>query len=122
MLIFFATALNLLHDFFKKTYFENELSCNPELDFDGNQEILIGTYGELVLVYKEDQNSGKWSLKWSKNFNNPVHNIFHLDFDSLRVQFDFSPCLTRTTGIYCQVYHRHVHTLTWFNQNFMDHY
>ena len=64
---------------FKKNYLENELSCNPELDFDGNQEILIGTYGELVLVYKEDQNSGKWSLKWSKNFNNPVHNIFHLD-------------------------------------------
>ena len=63
----------------KLSWEENELSCNPELDFDGNQEILIGTYGELVLVYKEDQNSGKWSLKWSKNFNNPVHNIFHLD-------------------------------------------
>ena len=23
-----------------------------DIDFDGNQEILIGTYGELVLVYK----------------------------------------------------------------------
>ena len=26
-----------------------------DIDFDGNQEILIGTYGEQVLVYKQDE-------------------------------------------------------------------
>jgi len=50
-----------------------------DIDFDGHQEILIGTYGELVLVYKEDNINEKWTLQWSKSFNNPIHNIFHLD-------------------------------------------
>ena len=49
-----------------------------DIDFDGKQEILIGTYGEQMLVYKnvrEDQ----WVLHWNKSFNNPIHNIYHLD-------------------------------------------
>ena len=50
-----------------------------DIDFDGNQEILIGTYGEQVLVYKQDELNKKWSLQWTKSFNNPIHNIFHLD-------------------------------------------
>ena len=60
-----------------------------DIDFDGHQEILIGTYGELVLVYKEDNINEKWTLQWSKSFNNPIHNIFHLDLtgDGIRDLF-----------------------------------
>ena len=51
-------------------------------DFDGKEEILIGTYGEELLVYKssdEIENDGQWTLNFSKSFNNPIHAIFHLD-------------------------------------------
>ena len=52
-----------------------------DIDFDGRQEILIGTYGEELLVYKvsADKNISDWTLQWSKSFNNPIHGIFHLD-------------------------------------------
>lgn len=50
-----------------------------DLDFDGNLEILMGTFGEQLIIYKEDQTNQKWTLDWRKSFNNPIHNVFHLD-------------------------------------------
>ena len=51
-----------------------------DIDFDGRQEILIGTYGEELLVYRQsDENISAWKLQWSKSFNNPIHGVFNLD-------------------------------------------
>ena len=49
-----------------------------DIDFDGQQEILMGTYGEELLVYKKSDEKA-WKLQWSKSFNNPIHGVFHLD-------------------------------------------
>lgn len=49
-----------------------------DFDFDGRQEILIGTYGEQLLAYKE-MNDRKWALIWQKSFNNPIHKLFYTD-------------------------------------------
>lgn len=46
------------------------------------QEIVIGTYGEELLVYKATPNekgTENWTLAWSKSFNNPIHCLFYLD-------------------------------------------
>ena len=53
-------------------------------DFDGKEEILIGTYGEELLVYKsiEEENEEKWTLNFSKSFNNPIHAIYHCDLSN----------------------------------------
>ena len=49
-----------------------------DIDFDGHKEILIGTFGEKMLVYKSHADC-QWRLEWSKCFNNPIHGIFSLD-------------------------------------------
>ena len=49
-------------------------------DFDGKEEILIGTYGEELLVYKSSAEIPmEWTLKFSKSLNNPIHAIFQAD-------------------------------------------
>ena len=54
-----------------------------DLDFDGKNEIIIGTYGEMFLVYKaqkdEELNKECWNLVWEKSFNCPIHGIFDVD-------------------------------------------
>lgn len=49
-----------------------------DFDFDGRQEILIGTYGEQLLAYKEMKDQ-TWVLIWQKSFNNPIHQLFYTD-------------------------------------------
>ena len=52
-----------------------------DVDFDGNLEVIIGTYGEQILAYKEiiDDETRKWQLLWRTTLHNPIHNIFHTD-------------------------------------------
>ena len=53
-----------------------------DIDFDGNYEIILGTYGEMILVYKSQRNDNDketWSLIWEKCFNSPIHSIFEMD-------------------------------------------
>ncbi len=51
-----------------------------DLDFDGKPEIIVGTYGQMILVYKEDEDTPcKWKLIWTKAFNNPIHSICEAD-------------------------------------------
>ncbi|CAG8575752.1 2991_t:CDS:10 [Funneliformis caledonium] len=55
-----------------------------DIDWDGQNEILIGTYGRELLVYKQDINSqGKitFQLIWQRSFTHPIYRISGLDLN-----------------------------------------
>ena len=58
-------------------------ACITDLDFDGKDEIVIGTYGEVMLVYKSviDEELGveDWEQVWKKDFTSPIRGIFETD-------------------------------------------
>jgi hypothetical protein len=44
-----------------------------DIDLDGNNEILLGTYGQELLVYKEaPQPSNEYELCWKRGFTHPL--------------------------------------------------
>ncbi|XP_069681565.1 KICSTOR complex protein kaptin-like isoform X2 [Periplaneta americana] len=58
-------------------------STIADVDMDGRNEIVLGTYGQEVLVYKYQQNesdkAGSWFLRSQRSFANPIHSILYLD-------------------------------------------
>lgn len=61
-----------------------------DLDFDGQKEVLLGTYGQELLCYKFDQpvegTCGTFQLLWRRSFKSPLLSIIYLDLtgDGLR--------------------------------------
>ncbi|CAG0891548.1 unnamed protein product [Darwinula stevensoni] len=49
--------------------------CVVDLDMDGELELLVGTYGQELLVYKEDEGEKKWRLAWRRSFAAPLLSI-----------------------------------------------
>jgi len=60
-------------------------SCVADIDFDGNNEIILGTYGQELLVYKwSAADNGlsdhiRFDLMWSRSFSKPLLSIRDLD-------------------------------------------
>lgn len=48
-----------------------------DLDLDGSVEVLLGTYGRQLLVYKWDSNA--WDLRATRTLCHPVHSLHYLD-------------------------------------------
>lgn len=61
-----------------------------DLDFDGQKEVLLGTYGQELLCYKYQQavkgGDGQFQLQWRRSFKSPLLSIIYLDLtgDGLR--------------------------------------
>ncbi|CAG8777706.1 28222_t:CDS:10, partial [Gigaspora margarita] len=55
-----------------------------DVDWDGNNEILVGTYGRELLVYKQDidhHNVLTFKLIWQRSFSHPIYQIANLDLN-----------------------------------------
>jgi len=55
-----------------------------DIDWDGKNEILIGTYGRELLIYKQSVNSQGiiiYQLLWQKSFTHPIYQITSLDLN-----------------------------------------
>ncbi|XP_015593630.1 KICSTOR complex protein kaptin [Cephus cinctus] len=52
-------------------------SCIADINMDGRNEILLGTYGQEILVYT--LNDGNWDLTEKRLFEAPVHSICYMD-------------------------------------------
>ncbi|XP_077596921.1 KICSTOR complex protein kaptin [Stigmatopora nigra] len=61
-----------------------------DLDFDGQKEVLLGTYGQELLCYKFQRatagEDGHFQLLWQRSFKSPLLSIIYLDLtgDGLR--------------------------------------
>ncbi|XP_072231372.1 KICSTOR complex protein kaptin [Leuresthes tenuis] len=61
-----------------------------DLDFDGQKEVLLGTYGQELLCYKfqpaDSELEGQFQLQWRRSFKSPLLSIIYLDLtgDGLR--------------------------------------
>ncbi|XP_057677947.1 KICSTOR complex protein kaptin isoform X1 [Corythoichthys intestinalis] len=61
-----------------------------DLDFDGQKEVLLGTYGQELLCYKFQHaaagEEGHFQLLWRRSFKSPLLSIIYLDLtgDGLR--------------------------------------
>ncbi|XP_029304866.1 KICSTOR complex protein kaptin [Cottoperca gobio] len=61
-----------------------------DLDFDGQKEVLLGTYGQELLCYKFQPagrgRDGQFKLQWRRSFKSPLLSIIYLDLtgDGLR--------------------------------------
>lgn len=61
-----------------------------DLDFDGQKEVLLGTYGQELLCYKFQPagkgQDGQFQLQWRRSFKSPLLSIIYLDLtgDGLR--------------------------------------
>ncbi|CAG8481604.1 219_t:CDS:10 [Racocetra persica] len=55
-----------------------------DVDWDGKNEILVGTYGRELLVYKQDidkHNVLTFKLIWQRSFSHPIYQIANLDLN-----------------------------------------
>lgn len=61
-----------------------------DLDFDGQKEVLLGTYGQELLCYKfqpaGSRHDGQFQLQWRRSFKSPLLSVIYLDLtgDGLR--------------------------------------
>jgi len=59
--------------------------CIADIDMDGQNEILLGTYGQDVLAYKFDTNPSEsnpgngYYLMWSHHFSHPILSLDYVD-------------------------------------------
>ncbi|KAJ7376499.1 hypothetical protein OS493_034235 [Desmophyllum pertusum] len=63
-------------------------TCIADVDWDGNNEIILGTYGQELLVYKcisvpdntlQSSSNVDFQLMWRRSFANPLFAIEYLD-------------------------------------------
>ncbi|KAG1462173.1 hypothetical protein G6F56_005572 [Rhizopus delemar] len=52
-----------------------------DVDWDGEKEILIGTYGRQVLIYKQVAGTQIYNILWKRQFAYPIYRIVHLDLN-----------------------------------------
>ncbi|TRY57329.1 hypothetical protein DNTS_024927, partial [Danionella cerebrum] len=54
-----------------------------DLDFDGHQELLLGTYGQDLLCYKffhlNEASEGTFQMLWRRSFKSPLLSLIYLD-------------------------------------------
>ncbi|XP_047462131.1 KICSTOR complex protein kaptin [Mugil cephalus] len=61
-----------------------------DLDFDGQREVLLGTYGQELLCYKfqpkSSRRDGQFQLQWRRSFKSPLLSVIYSDLtgDGLR--------------------------------------
>jgi len=53
-----------------------------DVDMDGRPEILLGTYGQELLVYKHLGDSKEWILWSQTTLSNPIYSLLYLDLTS----------------------------------------
>jgi len=57
-------------------------ACIADVDWDGCDEIILGTYGQEILVYKcvvTSANNVDFTLIWRRSFANPLFAVEYLD-------------------------------------------
>lgn len=52
-----------------------------DVDWDGEKEILIGTYGRQVLIYKQVAGTQVYTVLWRRQFAYPIYRMTHLDLN-----------------------------------------
>ncbi|KAI8381032.1 uncharacterized protein BYT42DRAFT_289604 [Radiomyces spectabilis] len=52
-----------------------------DVDWDGEMEILIGTYGRQVLIYKQVAGTQDYNVLWRRQFAYPIYRMTHLDLN-----------------------------------------
>ncbi|KAI7900813.1 uncharacterized protein BX663DRAFT_488127 [Cokeromyces recurvatus] len=52
-----------------------------DVDWDGDKEILIGTYGRQVLIYKQVAGTQLYTVLWKKQFAYPIYRMSNLDLN-----------------------------------------
>ncbi|KAG2215170.1 hypothetical protein INT46_001446 [Mucor plumbeus] len=52
-----------------------------DVDWDGEKEILIGTYGRQVLIYKQVAGTQVYTVLWKRQFAYPIYRMTHLDLN-----------------------------------------
>ena len=50
-----------------------------DVDLDGDREVVLGTAGEQLNVYKWSHAVQNWTLQFSKRMNDPVHAVRTVD-------------------------------------------
>ncbi|KAJ2958615.1 hypothetical protein NQZ79_g5790 [Umbelopsis isabellina] len=51
-----------------------------DVDWDGQNEIIIGTYGKQILIYKKAP-PNSYIILWQRQFSYPIYRIVHLDIN-----------------------------------------
>ena len=49
-----------------------------DIHMDGKPTLLLGTYGQELLAYRSDPESG-WILAWQKSFSHPILSLDYCD-------------------------------------------
>ncbi|ORX45716.1 hypothetical protein DM01DRAFT_1410918 [Hesseltinella vesiculosa] len=52
-----------------------------DVDWDGEREILIGTYGRQLIIYKQVAGTQEYNILWRRQFAYPLYRIMHLDLN-----------------------------------------
>ncbi|KAL1924299.1 uncharacterized protein VTP21DRAFT_7334 [Calcarisporiella thermophila] len=85
-LIFHGVTINGLSKsvMLPQSTYHDSILCSHVLDFDydGENEIFLGTYGRELLAYKRARGtSHKYSLLWKRTFAYPIYGITSLDLN-----------------------------------------
>ncbi|ORZ01117.1 hypothetical protein BCR43DRAFT_522020 [Syncephalastrum racemosum] len=63
-------------------YYDSVLCSHVmDVDWDGEREILIGTYGRQVLIYKQVAGTQDYNVLWRRQFAYPIYRMAHLDLN-----------------------------------------
>ncbi|ORZ16861.1 hypothetical protein BCR42DRAFT_413343 [Absidia repens] len=52
-----------------------------DVDWDGEREIMIGTYGRQVVIYKQVAGTQDYNVLWRRQFAYPIYRIVHFDLN-----------------------------------------
>ncbi|CAO3625427.1 unnamed protein product [Cunninghamella blakesleeana] len=52
-----------------------------DVDWDGEREIMIGTYGRQVIIYKQVAGTQDYNVLWRRQFAYPIYRITHFDLN-----------------------------------------
>jgi len=52
--------------------------CVADIDLSGQQKLLLGTYGQELLVYSQTEDQ-KWELEWQRSLPAPILSLCQVD-------------------------------------------
>ncbi|KAI8070345.1 hypothetical protein BC940DRAFT_295869 [Gongronella butleri] len=52
-----------------------------DVDWDGEREILIGTYGRQLIIYKHVAGTREYNVLWRRQFAYPLYRVVHVDLN-----------------------------------------
>jgi len=60
--------------------------CMADINLTGQHRLVLGTYGQELLVYKQTEDGTDWELEWSRSLPAPVLGVRWVDMtgDGLR--------------------------------------